>query len=279
MYKLMILAAGLLTSTSAFGQAIGGPPIAYVKGSTRGDSIYLVYPDGTGLTKVYQAPRQGRFGSQIDRVSVKPGGGEVAFVQDSSHLMVQPFDSSGQPVGSAHEVTLTGSCAIYDPDYRSDGTLYVSEQCTGLPKVWTVAPNATTGTEWFTLAADIGALAALGTDLLYAEGQAGNPGTLKRRTAANVTTTIGTVSWNLPLYLDAAGNTAALSQAASFQTINLTTGTPTAGCTTGGMVKYSPTGSQMLYEYRSTLFVHNSDCSGAPFRLARGAKSAAWRSN
>ena len=277
MYKLMILAAGLLTSTTAFGQA--GPPIAYVKGSIKGDAIYLVYPDGTGLTKVYQAPRQGRFGSQIDRVTVKPNGGEVAFVQDSAHLMVQPFDSGGQPVGSGHEVTLTGGCSLYDPDYRSDGTLYVSEQCTGLPKVWTVAPNATTGTEWFTLASDIGALAALGTDLLYVEVQTGGPATLKRRTTANVTTTVGTASWSFPLYLDAAGNTAALSQAASFQTMNLTTGAATAGCTTGGMVKFSPTGSQMLYEYRNVLFVHNSDCSGAPFRIARGAKSAAWRSN
>jgi hypothetical protein len=35
----------------------------------------------------------------------------------------------------------------------------------------------------------------------------------------------------------------------------------------------------MVYEFRNVLFVHNADCSGAPFRLARGAKGVAWRSD
>ena len=131
MYKMMLLAAGLMTSTAGFAQAIG-PSIAYVKGSARGDSIYLVDPDGTGLTKVYQAPRQGRVGSQIDRVTIKPGGGAVAFIQDSTHLWVQAFGGTGQPDGTAYEIDVPGNCALYDPDYRADGSLYVSDSCAGV---------------------------------------------------------------------------------------------------------------------------------------------------
>ena len=57
MYKMMLLAAGLMTSTAGFAQAIG-PSIAYVKGSVRGDSIYLVDPDG----RIAYKSRPGPFG-------------------------------------------------------------------------------------------------------------------------------------------------------------------------------------------------------------------------
>src|SRR5687767_7617562 len=122
MYRTILALAGLLTSTAALGQAaVDPPPIAYVTGSTRGDAIYLVYPNGTGLTKVYTAPRQGRFGSQVDRVSLKPSGDQIAFVLDSTRLMLQNHSSSGQPVGDPFEVDVpNGECQLYDPDYRSD---------------------------------------------------------------------------------------------------------------------------------------------------------------
>jgi hypothetical protein len=277
----MLLALGLLTSTAGFAQAVGGPSIAYVKGTTKGDAIFLVNPDGTGLTKVYQAPRQGRFASQIDRVTIKPGGGEVAFVQDSADLIVQPFDSNGQPVGSAYQVALSSTrCSTYDPDYRSDGYLYVA----GCGEtVWKVAPGATSGTEWFAPDVSVGALAALGTSLLYIDGNpvgvSGGNAQLKTRDSSDATTSIASLTYDFPAYLDAAGGVAVLSEAASFRTINLSTGEVSPGCTAGGMVKLSPTGSQMVYEFRNFLLILNSDCSGSPFRLARGAKSVAWRSN
>lgn len=281
MCRIALLATGLLTATVGHTQIIG-PPIAYVKGSAKGDAIYLINPDGTGETKVYQAPRNGRLGGgQIGRVSVKPGGGELAFTLNFNQFMVQNFDSAGQPVGSAYEVDVPGNCGLGEGDYRSDGTLYVVDDCL---TVWTVAPDANVTNSSFT-GGNWGAIAALGTSLLYVEHGSTTTnngeitGDLKVRTTGGTVSQIKQLTYTLPLYVDAVGNTAVVSQASSFRTVDLTTGTISTGCTTGGMVKYSPTGTQMVYEYRNMLFVHNADCSGAPFRLARGAKAVAWRSD
>lgn len=281
MFRIASLAAGLLTASVAYAQTAVGPPIAYVKGSARGDAIYLVNPDGTGETKVYQAPRNGRFGGQIERVSVRPGGGELAFTLNHDQLMVQDFDSAGQPVGSAYEVDVPGACGIADGDYRSDGTLYVVDDCL---TVWTVAPDANVTSSSFA-GGNWGAIAALGTSLLYVEhgSPAGNngeiSGALKLRTSSGTVSQIASLTYAMPLYVDAVGSQGAVSQANSFQTVDLSTGATNLGCTTGGMVKYSPDGSQMIYEFRNMLFVHDANCSGAPFRLARGAKAVAWRSD
>lgn len=278
MYRTMLLALGLLTSTASLAQAVGGPSIGYVRGSARGDAIYLINPDGTGETRVYQSSRSGRFvgGGQIDRLSLRPGGGEVAFILNATQLMIQKHDSSGHPSGEAFEIDVPGSCALYDPDYRSDGDLYVSDSCFNVWVVDTDGPSAATA---FT-GANISAMAAIGTSLLYVEaGATVDTGDLKLRTAGGTTSTVASLNYTLPLYLDAVGNDGVLSGQSSFRSVDLTTGSFDTGCTTGGMVKLSPTGSQMVYEYRNMLLILNSDCSGSPFRLARGAKSVAWRSD
>jgi hypothetical protein len=228
---------------------------------------------------VYQGaagPRRSA-GSRIDRVSLKPGGGQIAFVLDNTRLMFQNHSSSGQPVGAAFEVDVpNGSCGLYDPDYRSDGSLVVSDGC---QKIWLVAADASSAsvaTEWF--GGDIGALAARGTDLVYFETQSASSGELKLRTATG-TTLIAATSFIFPLHLDAIGDTALLSGGSSYRTVNLASGAIANGCTGGGGVKYSPDGSQMIYIYRNTLQVQYSNCNSAPLRLARGVKSAAWRSD
>lgn len=278
MYRKLLLAVGLLTSTAGLAQSVADLSIGYVKGSIKGDSIYVNNPNGTAETKVYQAPRTGRFGAQIDRVSLRPGGGEVAFILNSNQLWVQRHDANG-PVGDPVEVDVPDNCSLYDPDYRSDGDLYVAESC-AQPRVLVVDTDSASITSSFSTG-DISALAAVGTSLLYVEaGATVDTGSLKLRTASGATTTIITsLNYTLPLHVDAVGNDGVLSGTSSFRTVDLTTGALDAGCTAGGMVKLSPTGTQMVYEFRNMLFVHNSDCSGAPSRIARGAKSVAWRSN
>lgn len=276
MYRTILLAFGLLTCTSASAQSVGGPAIGYVKGSAKGDAIYLINPDGTGETRLYQAPRLGHSGGQIDRLSLRPGGGEVAFILNSTQLMVQKHDSSGQPSGAAFEIDVPGSCALSDPDYRSDGDLYVSDSCSN---VWIVDTDGSPAAAAFTRA-NISAMAAVGTSLPYVEaGATVDTGDLKLRTAGGATSMVASVNYTLPLYLDAVNNDGVLSGRSSFRTVDLSTGSMDAGCTTGGMVKLSPTGTQMVYEYRNMLLILNSDCSGSPFKLARGAKSVAWRSD
>ena len=281
MYRTIAFVAALLSASAAYAQTAVGLPIGYVMGSAKGDAIYVLNADGTGETKVYQAPRQGRVGSRIDDLSLRPGGGEVAFVLDGGQLWVQKFGSTGQADGDAFEVAVPGDCFLGGPDYRSDGDLYVSDSCLN---VWLVDTDGRTASLVFT-GANISGMAAVGTSLLYSEGGSVDSngvvtGNLKLRTAAGSTTTIvETLQYILPLYVDAVGNDGVLSGPSSFRTVDLTTGAVDAGCTQGGMVKYSPDGSEMVYEFRNTLFVLNSDCSGAPFRLARGAKAVAWRSN
>ena len=276
MYRSITFAAALLTATASYAQTTDSLEIGYVKGSSRGDAIYLVSSDGTGETKVYQAPRTGRFGGQIDRLSLRPGGGELAFVLDNTRLMIQRYDSSGQPTGAATEIDIAGSCALYDPDYRSDGDLLVSDSCGNILLVDTDTSTVTT----LFSQSNIAGLAAVGTSVLYAETLTGlDPLELKLRTSAGTTTTVSEIPLNLPLYIDAVGNVGVISGPSSYSTVDLTTGDMEVGCTTGGMVKYSPDGTQMVYEYRNMLLILNSDCSGSPFRLARVADAVAWRSN
>lgn len=283
MYKCMILAAGLSLSAAALGQATGGPPIAYVAGGSTGDAIYLVYPDGTGLTKVYQSPSSGRVPGRIERVTIKPGGGEVAFVQNSADLFVQKYDSGGRPLGAAYEIDAPSlRCALYDPDYLSDGSLVFLRSCS-VPDVRIVAPGATVSSRLFARENEFAGQAALGTSLVYVESLDDHSlsAELKIRPSGGAATTIAPTTFQFPYFVDANGtrNVAILSDPRGYRLVNLGSGATTAGCTTADMVKYSPSGSQMVYRYRNALFVHNSNCSGAPFRLARGVKSVAWRSD
>lgn len=134
------LAALLLATASAAGaQATGGPPIAYVKAGGQ-QEIYLVNPGGSGLTKLYTAPRKTGFAS----IDLRPGGGEIAFVEMASGkprvLKVQKFDSSGVKQGQAQIVP--NLCAPDYVDYNPvnpSGTeaplLIVSEICNGIKSI------------------------------------------------------------------------------------------------------------------------------------------------
>jgi len=151
--KLALLA---LLGTAPALAGVGGPPIAYTKGSAKGDAIYLVNPDGTGLTKLHQATPSTRFGGRIERLAMLPGGGEVAFTQDSVILRVQKHHANGQPNGSAYNITVPNNrCALGDVDYRTDGTLVLSDGCFN---VWTVPPGGTTATKLFSTAENIAAV-------------------------------------------------------------------------------------------------------------------------
>jgi hypothetical protein len=287
MYRKILGIAALLASTAAYPQ-VGGPPIGYVKGSTKGDAIYLVYPDGTGLTKVYQAPSRGRSGSTISRISIMPGGGAVALIQDEVFLRVQRYGSNGQPDGAAYDVNIpsgTRPCAIGDVDFRSDGALVVSDGCLN---VWTAAPGATAASLLFTASANISAVRwMLDGSVLFQEGQLGSM-MLKQRHSTGEITVVGPTSYFPPhIGMSRIGPIAALSDTQSFHIMNLRDGSTAVGCILGGMVQLSPDQTQILYRSpgsttsSSTLFVHKFDCSGAPFRLAtKGAyRAVAWRGN
>jgi hypothetical protein len=114
MIRLLLGTALIATSLSApaVAQSAGGPQIAYVKVSGSTNEIYLVNPDGSGLKKLYTAPR--KYG--ITTLDLKPGGNEIAFVERASGVPATlkkiSFNDAGAAVGTATTIALP--CA---PDY------------------------------------------------------------------------------------------------------------------------------------------------------------------
>lgn len=273
--------AVFLAATATAATAVDGPPIAFVKGTAKGNAIYLVYPDGTGLTKVYQAPSRGRgFGSNVGRMAMIPAGGEIAFTQDETLLQILNYDSNGQRV-SIREITVDNNqCALGDVDYRSDGTLVLSDGCRN---VWTVTQNATAASFLFQAGQNIAAVRwMLDGSILFHEGQLGSMA-LKKRTPTGTITTIAATDYFPPfLGMSRIANETAISDRSTYKMVNLTSGATVNGpCNPAGVVHLSPNSTQILYRSsKRILFVHNANCSGMPFRLATGVDDAlAWRAD
>lgn len=272
-----LILVGLSTS-SALAQS-APPAIGYAKSGSRGDAIYLVEPDGSQLTKIYQGRSSSRFGAPIESIALRMraedsgGGGEVAFVEDSRTLKIQRHDAVGQPAGDAYTVAVpAGSfCILHDLDYLANGTLVVADSCS---KVWSIAPGSTAASSTAILdGASVNSLTAVDNDILYVDGDQ-----LKRRDSAGGTSTLRALAYPYS-FADAGAGKLFLSDVSTFQTVELSAPhAQSAGCTQGGMVEVSPDGDQMVYLYRGMLLLHAADCSGqTPTRVARGIRSVAWR--
>ena len=109
------------------------PEIAYVK-EVSGPSyeIYLVNPDQSGLAQIYTTTRA------IRSLDLKPGGGEIAFVEGEA-VVRQRFDTSGIP-GFRSLVPTT--CPARSVDYHpSDGSLLIAEACANTSTVKKINAN------------------------------------------------------------------------------------------------------------------------------------------
>ena len=285
MYRTILALGAMLSSTPSYGEAVGGPPIAYVKSAKTGDEVFLVYPDGTGLTRVYRAPKNGQAAGKVERIALLPGGGEIAMTVNNTRLVRQKYDSRGQPAGAPSSIAVNGICVLGDVDYRADGTVLVSDGCLSL---WTVAPGAGSATLLHQAQQNIAAAAWMRDgSALVQEGQLGTM-TLKRLKPDGTLETIAPTAIFPPHFgMSRTSDEAAHSDSYAYRIIDLTNGTSREGCKPAGMVKLSPGGGDMLYRSSgsvigsSTLFVQKSDCSGQPFRLAvKGAyRALAWRAD
>lgn len=131
----------LLAPIAAAAQTAGGPPIAYVKRLSNGDEIHLVSPDGQEHRQIYKAKSK----IQISMLDLKPGGGEVAFLENYYTLKILAFDNFGRPLpGNPRTIrTVTSPCNVESPDYHpSNGTLLFVEGCSRDRAVWTVQSGA-----------------------------------------------------------------------------------------------------------------------------------------
>jgi len=163
----------------------GGPPVAYVNASGSAQQIYLVNSDGSGLTRLYTAPRK----TGLGLLDLKPGGNELAFTEQF-RVKVQKFLDSGQPDGAATLIEMpcpsaTGNSA-YSPDYHpsGDGRLVFVTACSGNFAIWQFTPASPTPLLLFTtVSTNRVRWNAAGTHLYYDEEIVFNSGNvhLKRR--------------------------------------------------------------------------------------------------
>ena len=116
-FLLGVLATVALPSAAG---AVIGPPISFASGNT----IYLVNPDGTGLSTVYQGPR----GTAVQWVDLKPGGGEVAFVENHV-LKILSYGDTGRPTSAPRTIVLPCAVALEVDHNPADGSLAVKDGC------------------------------------------------------------------------------------------------------------------------------------------------------
>lgn len=107
--------------------AHASPPIAYAKVSGNANEVWLANPDGSGARRIYSA--SSKIG--ISFLDVRPGGGQLAIVENRNSIRLIDYDPSGLPTGSS-QVPVASGCQIQGLDYHpANGSLLFSESCAG----------------------------------------------------------------------------------------------------------------------------------------------------
>lgn len=143
MFRPLLIASLLAGSagTAALAQTTGGPPIAYVKRLSNGDEIHLISDNGSERLRIHKA----RSKVQITMLDLRPGGGEVAFMEGYTTLKILAFDDLGRPLaGNPRTIrTVSSPCTVESPDYHpTNGTLLFVEGCGRSRAVRTVQKDA-----------------------------------------------------------------------------------------------------------------------------------------
>ena len=141
---MLRLAVSLLFAATA-GNAIAqttAPPIAYAKLSGGTQEIYVVNPDGSGSKKIYSSGNK----RNIAAIDLKPGGGEIAWIEAGGNtpfqLKVLTLDGAGSPVGPAR--VLSNLCFPNTVDYHpSSSVLILAELCSGTARISTIKSDGT----------------------------------------------------------------------------------------------------------------------------------------
>lgn len=107
--------------------ADAAPPIAYARVSGSSNEVWLVGPDGSGAKRIYSAASK----TPLSFLDARPGGGQVAIVENRNSIRLINYDSGGTATGSTPVPVPTG-CQIQGLDYHpADGSLLFSQSCAG----------------------------------------------------------------------------------------------------------------------------------------------------
>jgi hypothetical protein len=292
MLRPLMIAALLATTASAQAQTAGGPPIAYVKRASNGDEIYLTNADKTGLIRLYKAPSK----IQITMLDLRPGGGEIAFLEGFAKLKIIAFDDYGRASpGNPRTIrTVSSPCTVESPDYHpSNGTLLFVEGCGRDRAVRTVqrGANSADGSALFSGVAVFRARWSRTGDTIYyiglRAGAAGSdPTYLYRRTGSAGSEELGVLnSWNT---FDVArtGEKVYWGSEPSFSLLDFASGTATSdavtlNCPAGSRMTRSPDDTHMVFQSAwargkgNYVMVGVTNCAVDPTALT-GAGSWGW---
>lgn len=276
MLRSLILAALVSTVAAGAAQAAGGPPIAYIKAGSA-QQIYLVNPDGTGLTRVYTAPRKTGLGSP----DLKPGGGELAFVEQLG-IKIQKLAESGQPDGAATPLPGAPCNFTQSPDYHPSGDgrfVFIAACGFGNFQVMTYKSGDAAPTLLFTLGgANRIRWSRSGDHLIYDEAESATSSAmrLKRRNVATAAIEdFGALSALDTFDVARTGERLAFgSQQAPrlFDFASMSDTSQAAPLCPGDDIHFSPDDTQIVYETphsaRGTYIqIKASDCSGSASSL------------
>jgi len=113
------------SSVLAAASANAAPPIAYAKLGSRGaQEVWLINPDGSSPTRVYSGPAK----VSLSDLDVRPGGGQLAFIEGGTAIKVVSYDTSGVQT-RVDIVPQAAGCRDYGLDFRGDGALLYGSNC------------------------------------------------------------------------------------------------------------------------------------------------------
>lgn len=249
-----------------------GPAIAYLKdGGRQGREVYLVNPDGTGLTRLHVA-------RGIEQIALRPGGGELA-LSFGGTIRIIGFDERGQPTTTRE---IKGQILVGDMDYRADGTLLYNI-ASGPQQVRLLPSGAAQSSLLFTVAGNITGLRWMrdGESVIFTQDDV-----VKKRDPAGTVTTLASPGY-FPAHfgMRRTDDRAIVTDWYKSSTIDLTTGALSPTCKPMSLVRFSDTDVEMVYRTPagpingSYLIVQKSDCSGGTFRLGGrgGYLDVDWR--
>src|SRR3954454_11047341 len=116
-----------MTLSSVAATANAAPPVAYVKaGAGNASEVWLIQPDGSGALRVYRGPSK----VSISDLDVRPGGGQLAFIEGITAIKVVTYNSAGvqQRVDVVPQPT---GCRNAGLDFKADGELLFGQSCDG----------------------------------------------------------------------------------------------------------------------------------------------------
>ena len=107
--------------------ANAAPPIAYISSGGSANEVWLVNADGSGAKRIYSASSK----IPITFIDLRPGGGQVAIVENRNSVRLINYDAAGVPTGTISVPVPTG-CQIAGLDYHpSDSSILYSQTCAG----------------------------------------------------------------------------------------------------------------------------------------------------